>query len=175
MKSIFVTVFILLISNAYSYVPLFLAQKQLDTSPEKLIVQVTAVASTFLSDQQDDLFEYYKIMSTTEVKYVGATNSGLSKGDIINISYKTSKPLQPNASGLVGYMPIRIPETEDFCIVYLEKDSTKNNYKLDTYWALQPIVTCSDIERILSDNKTPDWVINGIKQLQNTGELANIK
>jgi hypothetical protein len=179
MKSYFTALFTLLISlSANSYFPLFLAQESLNKLPEKLIIQINSVNRKSVNNSSDPRFFFYDITLNAQVKFVGETNSGLRKGDIINILYTTTKETPEVAGTLDGHMPIKVPtDNNSLYIAYLDSP-TKENYIVNTYWGLQEI-TLQDIPYTAyvpsSLKDTIEWINKGITELHLVDYLKNMQ
>jgi hypothetical protein len=175
MKSYFTALFTLLISlSANSYFSLFSAQQSLNKLPEKLIIQINSVTSKSIANDSDPRFFFYDITLNAQVKFVGETNSGLRKDDIINIFYTTTKETPEVAGTLEGHMPIIVPTNKNSLYIAYLDGPTKENYIVNNYWGLQEI-TLQNIpytEHVPSSLKdTIEWINIGINKLNITEYL----
>jgi hypothetical protein len=170
MKSRIIAIFILIFSlNANSYYPLFLAQKHLDQSSEKLIIEINSVSSEIIypnTKYPKNSLDFYDVKISAQVQFVGQSDSGLHEGDIIYFSYTTTQ-YKPNIPQILcGHQPITIPKVQRLCIVYLNQEG--NTFKLKGgHWSLQVINDARETLD-LDSHYTPEWVKVGLNKIVTT-------
>ncbi len=170
MKSRIIAIFILIFSlNSMGYSPLFLYQKELDKSPEQLIIKINSVYSETTKPDTEHASKYlyfYNVEISADVQFVGKSKTDLHEGDIIYFSYTTTQ-YKPNIPQILcGHQPIAIPKVQRLCIVYLNQEG--NTFKLKGGpWSLQVINDARETLN-LDPHYTPEWVKVGLKKIVTT-------
>ena len=170
MKSSIIAIFILIFSlNSMGYSPLFLHQKELDKSSEKLIIKINSVSYESTNPDTEHASEYldfYNVELNADIQFIGESNTDLHEGDRIYIYYTTTKYKPDAPQKLCGYQPLEIPKEQSLCIAYLSQEG--DTYKLKGGpWSLQHV---DDVYRTLkhSPSNVPDWVKLGLNKIIST-------